>query len=272
MNLSRDVMTLIKYQFLKFKGTTMNAPIQSKNNLIEVIDSAEKYFLSRSNNDRKTWIRESAFALQIMQDTYSRASIALLNAARSNPESFAIALGQLCEAGLTLNRSYNYAYLIPMNNSVKLEISYRGLLFLAQKHGQIKYAIADVVYDGDNFEYLGKLEKPVHTFNPFNTERTAVIGAYCSALLPDGNWMTEVMDRKEILKIRNCSFSKSKDVWDTWSNEMIKKSVVKRAHKFWPCAQKDLDSVYSVIDNDDYSDNLQQVTQSNADVINNLLT
>jgi recombination protein RecT len=60
-----------------------------------------------------------------------------------------------------------------------------------------------------------------------------VIGAYCTVKTSDGSYLTEEMNIDELNKIRNASKAQN-GPWKNWPEEMMRKSVVKRASKYWP--------------------------------------
>ncbi|MCP4987847.1 MAG: recombinase RecT, partial [Colwellia sp.] len=63
---------------------------------------------------------------------------------------------------------------------------------------------------------------------------------YCTVKLPSGDFLTEEMDRIELDKIREASATKKdgNNPWTKWPEEMMRKSVVKRAAKYWPVSER----------------------------------
>jgi recombination protein RecT len=125
---------------------------------------------------------------------------------------------------------------VPRKKKVCLEISYRGFVQLATDIGAIKWAHAEVVCQNDKFELRGFGKEPFHSFNPFDAGRGDPVGAYCVAKTHDGDYLTAVMSAEEILSIRDRSesFKSNSGPWVTDRNEMIKKTVIRRAYKSWP--------------------------------------
>lgn len=175
--------------------------------------------------------RESSFALQILQD-----SSFLAEAAMANQDSIKRAILNVAAIGLTLSPVHKLAYLVPRKKKVCLEISYRGFVQLATDIGAIKWAHAEVVCENDRFELRGIGKEPLHAFNPFDSARGEVVGAYCVAKTHDGDFLTTVMSAEEIISIRDRSesFKSNSGPWVTDRNEMIKKTVIRRAYKSWP--------------------------------------
>lgn len=176
--------------------------------------------------------RESSFALQILKD-----SPFLAEAAMASQDSLRRAILNVAAIGLTLSPVHKLAYLVPRKKKVCLEISYRGFVQLATDIGSIKWAQAEVVCANDpKFELRGFGREPLHTFNPFDSARGDVIGAYCVAKTHDGDFLTTVMSAEEVISIRDRSesFKANSGPWVTDRNEMIKKTVIRRAYKSWP--------------------------------------
>jgi hypothetical protein len=128
-----------------------------------------------------------------------------------------------------------HAYLVPRDGGICLDISYRGLVKLATDSGAILWAKTELVYENDTFKWKGVNEAPEHSADPFG-DRGEVQGGYCQARLHDGSVMVEVMPIEEIYKVRDTSkaFQKGKGPWCDWPEEMMKKTVTKRASKSWP--------------------------------------
>ena len=179
--------------------------------------------------------RESIFAMQmLMKNDFS------LKTANNNPNSVKLAMINVASTGLTLNPANGYAYLVPRDGAIHLDISYKGLIKIATDCGSVAWARADVVYDADAFEYRGPAEAPVHTADPFKRDRGEIVGCYCIAKTKEGDVLTEVMARDEIEKIRSKSTAwvkgstGRKGPWEEFFSEMCRKAVVKRASKTWP--------------------------------------
>ena len=181
--------------------------------------------------DSKTFDREAIFATQqLTKNDFS------MKVANQNPMSVRLAMLNLAGIGLTLNPANAYAYLVPRDGHIVVDISYKGLIKVATDTGSISWARADMVYEKDSFQYNGPAAAPIHQANPFS-ERGEIIGVYCIAKTHDGDILTEVMGIEELYKIRDASpaWKKSQSgVWASWFEQMAKKSVIKRASKTWP--------------------------------------
>ncbi len=154
------------------------------------------------------------------------------------------ALINVAAVGLTLNPAMKLAYLVPRNDRDRgmlccLDISYIGLVKIATDSGGVRAVAATIVRKNDPFVFRGAFEKPDHAYDPFATaaQRGEVIGVYSTALLPNGTTQIDAIGMEEIAKIRSMSKAKS-GPWFDWEEEMIKKTVLKRASKLWPRTER----------------------------------
>lgn len=201
-----------------------------------------------------TFAREAAFALQILKENEYLAGIAF-----SNQDSLKEAIINVAATGLTLSPVHKLAYLVPRKKKVCLDISYQGFIHLATSKNVLQWVKAEIVHDGDEFEYQGVNREPIHKFNPFK-DRGAMVGGYTLARTPGGDTLVDFMKLDEIHAIRNRSeawkaFLEKKvstTPWKTDEGEMIKKTLIRRAYKSWPKhAAKVLDEAVTVSDEAD---------------------
>jgi len=161
-----------------------------------------------------------------------------------NPDSLKRSIVNVAAIGLTLNPVHGLAYLMPRKSRVCLDISYKGIIALAVHIGSIKWAMSEVVRENDTFKMQGIGEKPIHEFNPFDIKRGKILGGYCVAKLQDGEFLVRWMpldkihkqhrDRSEAWKAYESGKTKNKSPWHTDEEEMILKSLVRSASKYWP--------------------------------------
>lgn len=176
--------------------------------------------------------REAEFAMQVMQ-----ANDYLIDCATKNPQSVIDAVTNIAAIGISLNPAKKHAYLVPRKGKICLDISYMGLMDLAIQSGSIRWAQAVLVHATDRFSVVGVDKPPVHERDPFAKDRGDIIGVYVVAKTADGDYLTETMTRDEIDGIMNRSESVKagkSTPWKTDYGEMAKKTVVKRAQKYWP--------------------------------------
>jgi recombination protein RecT len=116
--------------------------------------------------------------------------------AQCEPTTFFGSLLQALQLGLEVNTPLGQAYLIPRKKTDKnqnflywectFQLGYQGLLDLCYRYGKYKRITAEVVYEGDYFEYqLGtsqmlshipaeKTEKPTHVWALYELENGGV--------------------------------------------------------------------------------------------------
>lgn len=191
-------------------------------------DSFMSVLVDRSIN----FDREAEFAMQVLQGNDYALKIAL-----SNRQSVVAAVINIAAIGISLNPAKRQAYLVPRDGKICLDISYMGLLDLAIESGSIRWGQAKLVHEHDGFSLNGLDQAPNHQHDPFCKDRGAVIGAYVVVKTPEGDYLTETMSRDEIDGIMQRSQSVKSGKSSPWKSdwgEMARKTVVKRAYKYWP--------------------------------------
>jgi recombination protein RecT len=180
--------------------------------------------------------REASFAIQILNGSEYLMSVALRNKA-----SLQASIVNVAAIGISLNPAAKLAYLVPRKNQVCLDISYMGMMHLAQQTGAIVWGQSIAVRQQDAFELQGIDQPPVHKFNPFAEDRGDIIGVYVVVKCDNGDYLTHAMPISKVFEIRDRSEAwksyqskGTKCPWVTDEEEMIKKTCVKQAAKYWP--------------------------------------
>ncbi|MGM8451222.1 recombinase RecT [Enterobacter bugandensis] len=212
-------------------------------NIVEFVQRQEPLFMGAATDQSVTWAKESQFAMQLFQKNDY-----LTKTAMSNPTSAQNAIINVAAIGITLNPASKLAYLVPRDGMVCLDISYMGLLHLAQATGSIKWGQCKLVYSNDTYESNGLDTAPTHKYNAFG-DRGAVVGGYCTVKTPDGDYLTEEMNLAEIKATEATSKAKN-GPWKNFWEEMARKTIVKRASKYWPRADR-LDNAIHVLNEDE---------------------
>jgi recombination protein RecT len=184
---------------------------------------------------------EAGFALQsLMGNEYA------MKVAQQNRQSVVNAVTNIAAIGISLNPAKKQAYLVPRDGRICLDISYLGLMDLAMQAGSIRWAQCALVYAGDEFQLNGLDKQPVHKFNPFAKDRGGLVGVYAVVKTCDGDYLTHPMSIEDAFAIRDKSSSwvaftlkKTKScVWKDHEGEMVKKTCIKQAYKYWPKGEK----------------------------------
>jgi len=206
----------------------MNAIQTITNYVYGAEDGFQNVLVDRSLN----FEREAGFAIQVLTSNDYVAKLAA-----GDRQSVVNAVTNIAAIGISLNPAKKQAYLVPRKGKICLDISYMGLIDLAIQSGSIMWAQADLVYANDAFTLNGFDKPPTHSFNPFSKDRGEMVGAYVVVKMHSGDYLTECMSREDIDAIKNRSESVKagkQSPWDTDYGEMAKKTVVKRAYKYWP--------------------------------------
>lgn len=194
---------------------------------MQAIMGASTKFNKQSFGQAMNFDEEAGHAVEIlMKNKFS------IKTAQENPQSVRRAVVKIAAIGLTLNPALSYAYLVPRDGQICLDISYKGLVKLATDSGAIKWAKAELVRENDSFTFKGLASMPEHEMNPF-TERGKIVGVYCIAKTADGDILTDVMSMDDIKEVQSTSKA-GNGPWKTFFGEMAKKTIIKRAQKQWP--------------------------------------
>lgn len=201
------------------------------NAISQLVLSTKDNFVSRQADKSVNFEAEAGFAIQSLSTDYA------MKIAMANKQSVIDAVTNVAAIGISLNPAKKQAYLVPRDNKICLDISYMGLIDLAVASGAIKWAQAAVVYEADSFELRGYDEPPLHTFQPFGKDRGLPVGVYCVVKTADNEYLTHSMAISEVYSIRDRSQSWKSGKASPWKSdeaEMIKKTCVKQAYKYWP--------------------------------------
>lgn len=215
-------------------------------NIVEFVKQQEGLFVGALSDNSVNWAKESQFAIQLFQKNDFLAKTAI-----GNPTSAQNAIINVAAIGITLNPASKLAYLVPRDGMVCLDISYMGLLHLAQATGAIKWGQCKLVHANDQYEANGLDTAPTHKYNAFG-ERGEVIGGYCTVKTADGDYLTEEMRLEEIEDVRKTSKAGTspKGPWVNFWSEMARKTIVKRASKYWPRRDR-LDAAIHVLNEEE---------------------
>lgn len=207
--------------------------------LVDFIKQQEPLFVKAATDDRMVWAKECQFAIQLFQNNKYLADIAFQNQASTQN-----AIINVAAIGISLNPAQKLAYLVPRKGAICLDISYMGLMHIAQQSGAIKWCQSAIVRKNDQFRREGLDKPPIHIYNDFDTaeQRGEIVGAYVVVKTDDGDYLTHTMRIADIYAIRDRSEawkkykqdSSKKCPWVTDEEQMILKTVVKQATKYWP--------------------------------------
>lgn len=190
-----------------------------------------------------------------------RMSRVMLTAMTQNPKLLDCTKESLLQCLMTLSQiglepDKRNAHLIPFEDKKKgitvctLIVDYKGLVTLVRRSGEVSDIHADVICEGDEFEYsFGSGSKLTH--KPALKDRGDAKGFYSYVRLKDGSESFEVLSLDEVLSVRDRSqgyqafekgFTKT-NPWDSDFREMGKKTAFKRHSKWLPLSSEVIDAI-----------------------------
>lgn len=229
--------------------------------LVTYIEQQEPLFLPALTDEKISWEKEKQFAIQAFQGNQF-----LLDTASKNQASLQNAIINVATIGISLNPAQKHAYLVPRDGKVCLDISYMGLMHLAMSTGSILWGQCKLVHSNDTYQNKGLDRAPEHSYSPFG-DRGNVIGAYCTVKTCHGDYLTDEMSLEDIIKIQNSSKAKN-GPWKTYWNEMARKTVVKRASKYWPTVDRLNNAIHLL--NTDNNEGLEDEKKEYSEKFNEL--
>lgn len=180
-------------------------------------------------------------------------------------ESMVACLLTCSQLGLEPDGASGMAYLIPYGKVATLIVGYKGLIQLAYRSEQVGDIAAVNVYENEPFAWRPCANPPIdHTPLP-PSRRGAYKGSYAvisikGAERPHVEWMWA----EEIEAIRNRSRAASSGPWVTDTDEMRRKTVVRRALKYIPSSPELRTAVQQVDDQEFAPIDVQPISTSDA--------
>ena len=156
---------------------------------------------------------------------------------KCEPQSILDAVVNVARTSVTLNPVMRLAYLIARKGKCMLEFSYMGLVAMLRDYGCIKSISAHIVFEDEDFEFEiseNKIKhRPKFAKSELEHNKREIIGCYSRATLLNNDIVYEFMPMWEIMKVKSKSLGSNSEYspWNTWRDEMIKKTVIKRHFK-----------------------------------------
>lgn len=188
----------------------------------------------------KTYEKQIAKALPsvITPERFSRMVLTAITKtpklAECSPGSFIGAMLVAAQLGLEPNTPLGQAYLIPYKRECQFQIGYKGLIDLAYRSGQIKCIMAEIVYENDEFSFEYGLN-PELKHKPAMSDRGEAKWVYAVYKLNDGGYSFKVMSMDDVIAHgQKYSNAFNNGPWQTATEEMAKKTVLKQLLKYAP--------------------------------------
>lgn len=144
------------------------------------------------------------------------------------------AVQQAAELGLEPGGALSQCYLLPYGDKCQLIVSYKGLIELARRSGEILSIEARVIHEHDEYDVEFGLHSDIKHRPCLKGDPGELVMVYAIARLKDGTIQTEVMTRADVESIRRRSRSGKSGPWVTDYEEMARKTVVRRLCKYLP--------------------------------------
>lgn len=178
------------------------------------------------------YTNEFMSAMLILQDTVdSNKKPVLQSCTRASIEN---ALVEMVTSGLSMQKKQCYP--VAYGGKLQCQKSVYGNTCIARRYG-LKDITAEVIYEGDTFEYEivnGKKHIVTHKQDFENIDNDKVKGAYAIATMDDGNILTEVMNIKQIKQAWKQGFGYKENGSGThqkFTDQMAMKTVKNRLLK-----------------------------------------
>ena len=253
-------MEVAKNSLTENNKTTEVAKKPKEKTIVDVIKSMQAQF-------------EIALPKHLNSDKFVRVAITTI---RKNPalakctrESLLGSLMVSAQLGLEPG-ILEQAYLIPYGNEVQFQISYKGMIELLRRSGQLKDIYAYPVYENDEFDIVYGLNRDL-IHKPNFEDRGNVKGYYAVAILKDDTKAFYYMTKKEVEEHRN-KFSKSakssKSPWTTDFDAMAEKTVLKKMLKYLPVSTEYLESMTKDENTYKYDEKEKQVEVKDVNIVN----
>jgi len=171
----------------------------------------------------------------------------VLGAASRNPKLLACtpvsilkAIMEVAPMGLEICGPSGHVYLSSFRNKHTGDYEavpipgYKGYIDLAFRTEKFKDILCEPVYGGDHFKLIRRGDAGDDFEHEAKYKSTNVILCYCRARFVNGGCHIQIMTAEEIGAIRKRSKAGDFGPWVTDPIEMSKKTVVRRAQKYWP--------------------------------------
>jgi len=157
-----------------------------------------------------------------------------------SPQSLLRCVMDAGQLGLVPGQLHGGAHLVPFKNrqtgcmEATLIPDYRGLIKLARQSAEIESVEAHVVHQKDGFEARYGLRPTLDHAPSLADDPGPVVACYAIARFKSGAAQFDLMTLKELEAIRQRSRAAEAGPWVTDTEEMYRKTVVKRLCKYLP--------------------------------------
>jgi len=219
----------------------------------QVAETAQVHPVVRFKRDLARMIdgKELALPSNVPIDAFRNAAIVAVqdNPAilQCEPSSVMKSLRTLAAAGLVPDG--REAAIVPFKGQAQAMPMVFGLIKMARRSGDVRDIRAHIVYqnelDQGFFTYVVGDEEVLSHAPILFGEKGGAVAAYAIAKLKDGTIVREFMDKSQIEKVRKSSPQQRNKpqpdgIWQQWTEEMWKKSVIRRLCKRLDLSAEDM--------------------------------
>jgi len=149
-----------------------------------------------------------------------------------------------CQLGLELDPTLMHASLVPFRGECTLIVGYRGYIQMAVRSGQVSSISAEVVWDGDDFDFQYGT-KPFLRHKPkMDGGGETPLAVYATATMKDGAITFRVLHMNAVNKICEAAKKRGSGPWKDHWEEMARKTAVRNLAKYLPqCAEAQAEAV-----------------------------
>lgn len=128
---------------------------------------------------------------------------------------------------------------VAYDGKLQWQTEYHGNIALAKRYGGVQDVTANIIYEGDVFEYTidpgtGRKKIIRHDQKFENIDNNKIKGAYATLILGDGSTFVEIMNMNQIRLAWNQGAAKGNSpAHRNFPDEMSKKTVISRACKLF---------------------------------------
>lgn len=222
---------------------------------------------SAENALKAAWL-----ALQTVEDKRGNKALKIC----SQP-SIANALLDMVVQGL--NPAKKQCYFIVYGKELTLQRSYMGTVAVAKRFSGVREVHAQVVYEGDEFEYeidpmTANIRITKHTQNLNNIDISKIKAIYAVVIKEDGSPYVEIMTMDQVKKAWNQGATKGDSpAHKNFTEEMAKKTVINRACKLFVNTTTDsalLVDTFNRVTSNDYRKDEQEVIDVEENELKNV--
>ncbi|SHI76171.1 recombination protein RecT [Geosporobacter subterraneus DSM 17957] len=184
----------------------------------------------------------------VLQETKDKDGKVALEVCTRNSVVYSL-FDMVCQ-GLSVAKKQGY--FIVRGNKLTFMRSYFGTMHATKRLKEVKDVVAQVIYEGDIFEYtiengIKKILKHEQALENIDPEK--IKGAYCTIIKEDGTVFTDIMNKSQIMNSWSKTSMKNNTVQKEFPDQMALRTVINRACKYYVNTSDDSDLIINAFNN-----------------------